>query len=51
MPEEPIEGCTEHDVGWIMADFYLVMVSMYYYLRYLNAWITDYRRPPIVAQF
>jgi hypothetical protein len=46
--EEPIEGCTEHDVGWIMV-VYSDVVGMYYHLRDPDAWDHEYRRPPIVT--
>jgi hypothetical protein len=47
--EEPIEGCTQEDVGWMMVAYADVMVSMYYYLRDWNDWYVEYRRPPEVA--
>jgi hypothetical protein len=47
--EEPVEDCTQVDVGWMMVDFSFVMVGMYYYLRDWNAWYIEYRRPPEVA--
>lgn len=47
--EEPIEGCTLDDVGWMKVAYQEVVVDMYYYLRDRNAWYTEYRRPPEVA--
>jgi hypothetical protein len=45
-PEEPIEGCTLHDVGWMKVLYDRVMVSKYNYLRNGMAWEYEYRRPP-----
>jgi hypothetical protein len=45
-PEEPIEGCTLHDVGWMKVRYDMVMVSQYNYLRDSLAWEYEYRRPP-----
>jgi hypothetical protein len=49
---EPIEGCTEEDVGWmrimplmIDADFYEVLSGDE------NAWITFYERPPSIVKY
>lgn len=47
---EPIEGCTQEDVGWMMVAYQDVMVDMYHLLRDTNAWYTEYRRPPEVAR-
>ncbi|KAH9224073.1 hypothetical protein DL95DRAFT_484953 [Leptodontidium sp. 2 PMI_412] len=43
--EEDIEGCTQHDVGWIMVAFHGVMIDMYNLLRDSNDWLREYRRP------
>jgi hypothetical protein len=48
--EEPVEGCTQHDVGWMMVAYQGVMVDMYYLLRDCNDWSREYRRPPEVAR-
>ena len=48
--EEPIEGCTQHKVGWMKVDYKDVMVGMYYYLRDWNDWYAEYRRPAEVAR-
>ncbi|KAF4160012.1 hypothetical protein CNMCM6936_004141 [Aspergillus lentulus] len=48
-PEEPIEGCTLHDVGWMKVLYDSVMVSKYNYLRESLAWEYEYRRPPQVS--
>jgi hypothetical protein len=48
--EEPIEGCTQHKVGWMRVAYQDVMVGMYYYLRDWNDWYSEYRRPPEVAR-
>ncbi|KAF7118900.1 hypothetical protein CNMCM5793_008536 [Aspergillus hiratsukae] len=45
-PEEPIEGCTLHDVGWMKVLYHSVMVAKYNYLRDDLAWEYEYRRPP-----
>lgn len=49
-PEEPIEGCTRHDVGWMRVAYQDVGVGMYYYLRDYNDRYREYRRPPEVAR-
>jgi len=48
--EEPIEGCRQQDVGWMIVAYQDAMVGMYYYLRDLNDWYHEYRRPPQVAR-
>ncbi|KAI9823659.1 MAG: hypothetical protein M1826_007677 [Phylliscum demangeonii] len=48
--EEPIEGCTLDDVGWMRVAYQDVMVGMYGYLRDYNDWYREYRRPPEVAR-
>lgn len=48
--EEPLEGWTVHDVGWMMVAYQDVMVNMYYHLRDYDDWYTEYRRPPQVAR-
>ena len=47
--EEPIEGCTLDDVGWMKVAYQDAMVDMYYYLRDRSDWYREYRRPPEVA--
>jgi hypothetical protein len=47
--KEPIEDCTQHDVGWMMVASKSVMVGMHHYLREYNNWYTEYRRPPTIA--
>ncbi|OCK72814.1 hypothetical protein K432DRAFT_314760 [Lepidopterella palustris CBS 459.81] len=47
--EEPIEGCTQHNVGWMMVASREVMVDMYHILREENHWYSEYHRPPQVA--
>lgn len=47
--EEPIEGCTQVNVGWMIVSYESVIVSLYYHLRDWNAWYVEYRRPPEVA--
>ena len=48
--EEPIEGCTQHKVGWVRVAYQDVMVDVYHYLRDWNDWYSEYRRPPQVAR-
>ena len=48
--EEPIEGCTLNNVGWMRVAYPDVMVGMYYYLRDYNDFYREYRRPPEVAR-
>jgi hypothetical protein len=43
--EEPLEGCTQHDVGWFMVGYQDVMVYMYPNLRESYSWETEYARP------
>ncbi|RHZ45543.1 uncharacterized protein CDV56_102885 [Aspergillus thermomutatus] len=45
-PEEPIEGCTLHNVGWMKVHYDTVMVCKYNYMRDELAWDWEYRRPP-----
>ncbi|KAJ5114043.1 hypothetical protein N7456_002577 [Penicillium angulare] len=45
--EEPIEGCTLEDVGWMNVPFESVMFQTYSYLR--GEWETEYRRPPWIS--
>ena len=47
--QEPIEGYTQVDVGWMMVSYESVVVSLYHHLRDWNAWYVEYRRPPEVA--
>lgn len=47
-PHEPIEGCTEDDVGWMMVDYSDVVV-FYRLLYHRNSWYIVYKRPPNVA--
>ncbi len=47
--EDEIEGCKLHDVGWMMVGMRHVGLGVYYYLRDLNAWYIEYRRPPQVT--
>lgn len=39
--EEPIEGYTQHNVGWMMVAYQDVMVDMYYYLCDWNDWYSE----------
>jgi hypothetical protein len=48
--EEPIEGCTQHTVGWMRVAYQDVMVDMYHLLRDWNDWYSEYCRPPQVAR-
>ena len=48
--EEPIEGFTQQQVGWMRVAYQDVMVGMYYYVRDWNAWYAEYRRPPELAR-
>jgi hypothetical protein len=45
-PEEPIEGCTLHNVGWMKVHYDSVMVDKYLNMRDQLAWDLEYRRPP-----
>ena len=44
-----IEGCTDHDVGWMKVQLVDLMPDRYVDLRDPNAWSTSYIRPPDVA--
>jgi hypothetical protein len=46
-PHEPIEGITEHDVGWMKIP-YQDTDEYYIRCRDLNYWVTSYQRPPAV---
>lgn len=48
---DSIEGCTEHDVGWMMVGYQNVMLNFYYQLRGMGTdnWEQEYRRPPEVV--
>lgn len=48
--EEPIEGCTLHDVGWMMVGYQDVMVNMCVHLRESFCWELEYRRPICVVR-
>lgn len=47
--EEPLEGCTLLDVGWMRVRYDGVMTGSYYYLRNDCAWDYEYRRPPQIV--
>jgi hypothetical protein len=49
--EEPVEGCSDWDVGWMKVQFNSVMLEPYAYLRDDLAWEQYYRRPPSIASF
>ena len=46
---EPIEGLTQHDVGWMKVPYKYVMTEWYTKCRSPNNWTVSYRRPPEVA--
>ena len=46
---EPIEGVTEHDVGWMKVPYQSVMTEYYSGNEGLNGWRTEYCRPPKVV--
>ncbi|KAF7163908.1 hypothetical protein CNMCM6106_000680 [Aspergillus hiratsukae] len=48
--EEPLEGCTLLDVGWMRVRYDGVMTGSYYYLRNQGAWDHEYRRPPEIVE-
>lgn len=47
---EPIEGITEHDVGWMKIPYHCTDES-YVRARDRNYWVTNYQRPPKVIGF
>lgn len=49
--EEPVEGCSDWDVGWMKVQFDSVMLEPYAYLRDDLAWEQYYWRPPSIASF
>jgi hypothetical protein len=46
---EPIEGVTEHDVGWMKVPYHQVMQEFYSGTPRENGWSYEYCRPPRVA--
>ena len=49
-PDEPIEGVTEPDVGWMRVQPLAAMESLYVALRRPNTWGDRYRRPPQIVK-
>jgi hypothetical protein len=49
-PDEPIEGVTEPDVGWMRVKPIAAMTSLYERLRSPNIWNDSYRRPPNIVK-
>ncbi|KAK4565616.1 hypothetical protein LTR86_003464 [Recurvomyces mirabilis] len=47
----PVEGSTEHDVGWMKCPFPSVMTEYYMLFNDLNGYRTAYRRPPAVVGY
>lgn len=47
--DEPIEGVTEPDVGWMKVPYQKLMTEYYTNLRSFNNWSLKYCRPPKVA--
>jgi hypothetical protein len=48
--EQPLEGCTLLDVGWMRVNYDRVITGSYYYLRNSLARDHEYRRPPQIVQ-
>lgn len=46
---EPIEGCTDYDVGWMRIRYNCLMVDWYCRFRGSECWHIEYRRPPEVG--
>ena len=47
--EEPLEGCTLHDVGWMKISYMSAMVTFYHLLRNPGEWYSEYWRPPQIG--
>ncbi|OCK80064.1 hypothetical protein K432DRAFT_298403, partial [Lepidopterella palustris CBS 459.81] len=47
--EELIEGCTQHNAGWMTVSFPNVGVVIYHMFRGEHQWRYEYRRPPQLA--
>ena len=43
---EAIEGVTDEDVGWMRCPYQTAMTEWYYRMEGLNAWVSNYERPP-----
>ncbi|CAI7577160.1 unnamed protein product [Penicillium manginii] len=47
--EEPIEGCTLHDVGWMKMSWRWVVLPGFHKMRSWDDWETYYARPPEIG--
>lgn len=48
-PEEPLEGCTEHDVGWMKMYWRITELPGFGHLRDIDDWQTYYVRSPEIG--
>jgi hypothetical protein len=49
---EPIDGCTEEDVGWMRITPYMINAGCYDVLTGdENLWYIFYRRPPMIVKY
>lgn len=50
---EPIDGCVEENVGWMMLDTIDVEVEFYNFIWEFpeNTWDLCYQRPPVIASW
>ncbi|KAJ5525131.1 hypothetical protein N7494_011781 [Penicillium frequentans] len=48
-PEEPLEGCTEHDVGWMNMRWSIIELPGFHKLRDIDDWQAYYARPPAIG--
>ncbi|KAJ5168988.1 uncharacterized protein N7482_004582 [Penicillium canariense] len=48
-PEEPLEGCTEHDVGWMKMYWRITDLPGFGHLRDIDDWQTHYVRSPEIG--
>ncbi|KAJ5672491.1 hypothetical protein N7507_001618 [Penicillium longicatenatum] len=49
-PEEPLEGCTEHDIGWMKMYWRITELPGFGHLRDIDDWQTHYVRSPKVGE-
>jgi hypothetical protein len=47
--EKPLEGCTEHDVGWMKMRWRIIELPGFHKLRHIDDWQAHYARPPEIG--
>ena len=48
-PEELLEGCTEHNVGWMKMRWRIIELPGFQKLRDIDDWQAHYARPPEIG--